>query len=129
MKVYAKHEGDVLGRVVEARSTAIQSTGSPGTQAVDENSLIRALRSLLVVVEDYPELKAGRNFLELQEELVNTEDRIQAARRFYNGNVRDLNNRVEVVPSNIVASMFGFKKEEFFEIENAIERSAPQVNI
>ena len=77
--------------------------------------------------ENYPQLKANENFLRLQRELVNTEDRIQAARRFFNANVRDLNNRVEMFPSNIVANMYGFKKEEFFEVEEAIVRAASQV--
>jgi LemA protein len=129
VKGYAAHEREVLQRVTEARSRAVASTGSPQSQARDENLLVGALRSLLVVAEGYPDLKANRNFLSLQEELTNTEDRIQAARRFYNANVRDYNNRTEVFPSNFVASMFGFRSAEFFEIESACQRAAPQVNL
>jgi LemA protein len=129
VKGYASHERETLERVVELRNRALASTGSPVSQAADENQLVGALRSLMAVAEAYPDLKASRNFLALQEELVNTEDRIQAARRFYNANVRDLNTRVEVFPSNVVALLFGFQKKEFFEIENAVERAAPQVRV
>ena len=80
-------------------------------------------------MENYPDLKASQNFLKLQQELANTEDRIQAARRFYNANVRDLNTRIEVIPSNLVASMFNFQKQEYFEIESPFERIAPKVQI
>jgi len=129
VKGYARHERDLLERVVEARTKAAASTGSPQTQALDENVFVGALRSLLAVVEDYPDLKASESFLKLQEELVNTEDRIQAVRRFYNANVRDYNNRTEVFPSNIVAGMLGFAREEFFEVETACERAAPVVDV
>ena len=129
VKGYAKHEREVLDQVVQARNRAVASTGSPGSQAMDENAFIGSLRSLFAVVENYPDLKASGNFLKLQEELANTEDRIQAVRRFYNGNVRDYNNRIEVIPSNIVARFFGFEMEEFFEIENVSERASPQVGI
>jgi len=129
VKGYASHEREVFERVTEARSRAVASMGSPAAQAADENILIGALRSLMAVVENYPDLKANQNFLALQGELVNTEDRIQAARRFYNANVRDYNTRVEVIPSNIVAALFTFPKQEFFEIESACERAAPKVAI
>jgi LemA protein len=129
VKGYAKHEREVFESVTEARSRAISSTGSPQAQAKEENALVGTLRSLFAVVEKYPDLKASGNFLKLQEELANTEDRIQAARRFYNANVRDINIRVEVLPSNLVANVFGFKREEFFEIERACERAAPEVKI
>jgi LemA protein len=129
VKGYASYEKETLQRVVEARNLAVASTGSPASQARDENTLIGALKSLFVVVEKYPDLKASGNFLKLQEELANTEDRIQAARRFYNANVRDLNTRIEVVPSNIIAGIFKFQKEEFFEIESAVERATPAVQI
>lgn len=129
VKGYAKHEREVLERVVEARSRAVASTGSPASQARDENVLVGALSSLLVVVENYPDLKASRNFLDLQQELTNTEDRIQAVRRFYNANVRDFNNRIEVIPSNLVAGMFGFQTAEFFEIESVAQRVAPKVDL
>lgn len=129
VKGYAKHEREVLERVTQARAAAAASHGSPGSQARDENVLVSSLRQLLAVAENYPDLKASKNFLELQHELVNTEDRIQRARRFFNGNVRDYNNRVEQVPSNIIANTFHFRKEEFFEIDNAVERIAPEVKI
>ena len=129
VKGYASYEKETLQRVVEARNLAVASTGSPASQARDENALISALKSLFVVVEKYPDLKASGNFLKLQQELANTEDRIQAARRFYNANVRDLNTRIEVVPSNIIAGIFKFQKEEFFEIDSAVERVAPSVQI
>jgi len=123
---YASHERETLEAVIEARTTAVASTGSPEQQALDENVLVGALRQLFAVVEAYPELKANENFLRLQNELTVTEDRIQAARRFYNGNVRDLNTRIEVFPSNLIASTFGFRPETFFEIDDA-ERAVPQV--
>lgn len=129
VKGYAKHEREVLEQVTQARAAAVDSQGSPASQAKDENALVSSLRKLLAVAENYPDLKASKNFLELQHELTNTEDRIQRARRFYNGNVRDYNNKVQSVPSNAIAGMFHFKPEEFFEIENAIERQTPEVKI
>jgi LemA protein len=129
VKGYAAHEREVLQAVVEARGRAVASTGSPAEQAADENVLIGAVRQLLVVSEGYPELRASRNFLALQQELANTEDRIQAARRFYNANVRDLNTRIEVFPSNLVAGMFGFQCVQFFEIEDAVVRRPPVVDL
>ncbi len=129
VKGYAQHEKDVLERVIQARNAAVSSTGSPSSQAVDENALVRTLRNLFVVVENYPDLKANQNFLQLQGELVNTEDRIQRMRRIYNANVRDLNNRVEVVPSNLVARLFGFQQREYFEIETAAMREMPTVKL
>jgi len=96
-------------------------------KAKAENFLSSTLKSLFAVVENYPELKASQNFLELQRELRDTEDKIQAARRFYNTNVRDLNIKIEVFPANLVAKKFGFKKMEFFEIEEAAAREVPKV--
>ena len=125
VKGYATHEREVIEQVTQARSAAVASQGSPSSQARDENVLVGTLRQLLAVVENYPDLKASQNFLKLQEELVNTEDRIQRARRFYNGNVRDYNNRVELFPSALVAGCLGFKEREFFEIKVAVEREAP----
>ena len=125
VKGYARHERETLDAVIRARSAALASTGSPQSQARDENVLVQSLRHLFAIVEGYPQLKASENFLHLQQELANTEDRIQAARRFYNANVRDMNTRTGVFPSNIVAGMFGFKQEEFFEIEDAGVRAAP----
>jgi LemA protein len=123
---YAAHEREVLQSVTEARTRAVAATGAPGLQAAEENVLIDALKRLLVVVEHYPDLKASAHFLELQRELANTEDRIQAARRFYNANVRDMNTRIEAFPSNLIAAMFRFRRQEFFEIADAGIRSAPQ---
>ena len=129
VKGYAQHEMETLTRVTEARNRALASTGSPESQARDENTFVDSIRQIFAVVERYPDLKANKHFLELQGELANTENRIQAARRFFNANVRDLNNRVEVVPSNLIASIFGFEKEEYFEIEDAGVRAPPSVKI
>ncbi len=108
---YAAHEREVFERVTELRNRCAANNGPVADQSRDEVQLVDALKQLLVVVENYPQLKADQNFLKLQTELVNTEDRIQAARRFYNGNVRDYRNKCETFPSNLVAEMFGFKSE------------------
>ena len=126
---YAAHERGVLEEVTRLRQACVAETGAPERQAEIENQLVRAIRQLLVRVENYPDLKANQNFLDLQRELANTEDRIQAARRFYNGNVRELGNAVESFPSNIVAGMFGFARREFFEVEDTGIRTAPQVHL
>ena len=124
VKGYATHERSLFQAVTEARARAIASTGSPSSQAVDENRLIGTLKSLFAVSERYPDLKASDNFLRLQRELVDTEDRIQAARRFYNGNVKDLNTRCEIFPSNLIARLFGFTRADYFEVES-LEVRAP----
>jgi LemA protein len=129
VKGYAQHERQVFQLVTDARAKAIASTGSPASQAQDENVLVGSLRQLFGVVENYPDLKTSRNFLKLQTQLVETEDRIQAARRFYNGNVRDLNTLVQSFPSNLIAAMFGFTNEEFFDIEEVSHRLALQIRI
>ena len=129
VKGYAKHEREVLDRVVQARQTAMANHGSPESQAHDENVLIGSLRQLFAVSESYPELKASRNFLQLQEELARTENRIQRARRFYNANVRDLANRIEMFPSNMIAGMFNFTKREFFEIDDPTAREVPKTSM
>ena len=121
VKGYAAHEREVLERVVALRNRCAANQGPPAAQAVDENQLVEALKRLLVVVENYPQLKADQHFLKLQEELINTEDRLQAARRFYNGNVRDYRNKCESFPSNLVAGMFGFKPEDYFSVEPAVK--------
>ena len=126
---YAKHEREVLERVTEARTRAVASTGSPASQAQDENALVGALKQLFAVVEGYPDLKASQNFLALQHQLTETEDRIQAARRFYNANVRDYNNRCQMFPTNLMAGVFKFEPAEFFEIESAVQREAPKVDL
>ena len=117
VKGYAAHESGVFERVTEARS-AIMSASGVKESAAAENMLEGALKSLFAVAEAYPDLKANENFLQLQNELVDTEDKIQAARRFYNGGVRDLNTKIEQFPTNLVASMFKFAKREFFEVED-----------
>jgi LemA protein len=127
---YAAHEREVLENVTRARANAAQATGSPAEQAAAEGPFVAALRQLFAVVENYPDLKANQNFLALQNELTNTEDRLQTARRFYNANVRDYNQRVKQVPSNIIASMFNFEEEEFFEVDESLrgEAGVPQVD-
>lgn len=128
VKGYAAHERVTLEAVVAARDRARNSTGSPASQAADEKSLVDSMQKLLAVAEAYPDLKASENFLALQLELANTEDRIQAARRFYNANVRDLNTRIEVFPSNLIASLFNFRLAEFFEVESAVVRKVVDVS-
>lgn len=127
VKGYAAHEKETLERVIKARNVAMENHGSPESQAKDENVLVGALRQVFALAESYPQLKANENFLHLQEELANTEDRIQRSRRFYNANVRDLNNRIDVFPSNLIASSFGFGKREYFEIEDAVVREPVRV--
>jgi LemA protein len=126
---YATHEREVFENVTKARAAATAATGTPASQAAAEGPLVAALRQLLAVAENYPELKANENFLALQSELANTEDRLQTSRRFYNANVRQYNERVQQFPSTIIAKMFRFEQEEYFEIEEALrEAGAPQVN-
>ena len=126
VKGYATHEKEVFEKVTEARSAIMDAKGVKDT-AEAENMLEGALKSLFAVAEAYPDLKANQNFMQLQQELVDTEDKIQASRRFYNGGVRDLNTRIQRFPANIVAGMFGFQAKEFFEvadrasIENPVE--------
>ena len=126
VKGYAAHEEEVFTKVTEARANAINAT-TVHDQGVAENMLAGALKSLFAVAENYPELKANENFLQLQNELVDTEDKIQSARRFYNGVVRDLNTKIQQFPAKIVAQMFKFKPEEFFEIEEEGEREPVEV--
>ena len=126
---YASHERTVFENVTRARAAAASATGSPAEQAAAEGPFVAALRQLFAVVENYPDLKANTNFLALQQELANTEDRLQTSRRFYNANVRQYNERVGQFPSMIIANMFKFEEEEFFEIEEALrEAGPPQVN-
>lgn len=129
VKGYAAHERETLELVTQARGAALASQGSPASQARDENVLVDSLKRLLAVVESYPDLKASGHFLNLQKQLVETEDRIQRARRFYNANVRDYNNRVQVIPSALVARPCGFKEREYFEVSSAVERQAPAVKV
>jgi LemA protein len=118
VKGYATHEKEVLQNVTEARSNAMQAQGVK-EQAQAENVFQDALKSLFAVSESYPDLKANQNFLELQNELVDTEDKIQAARRFYNGSVRDLNIKIKTFPTIVFAGMLGFSVREFFEVDDA----------
>jgi len=127
VKGYASHEKGVFEKVTELRSQAIAAQG-PAEQAKAENMLTQALRSVFAVAENYPELRASENFGQLQGTLAEIEDKIQAARRYYTAVVRDYNTKVHVVPSNIVASLFGFKDREYFELESAEERKAPKVD-
>lgn len=124
VKGYATHEREVFENVTKARAMATAATGSPAEQAAAEGPLVAALRQLLAVAEAYPDLKANQNFLALQSELSNTEDRLQTARRFYNANVRDYNRRVQSFPSMIVARFGGFKEEEFFEVDESLRGDA-----
>ena len=126
VKGYATHEKETFDKVVEARSKAMSATGLK-EKGEAENALSGTLKSLFALSESYPELKASVNFLELQKELTDTEDKIQASRRFYNGNVLDFNTKLETFPSNIIAQMFGFKVSEFFAVEEG-EKAAPKVS-
>jgi LemA protein len=117
VKGYASHEAKVFEGVTAARSAAMGATGM-AQKAEAENQLAGALKSLFAVAEAYPDLKANENFKDLQDELVDTEDKIQAARRFYNGSVRDYNTKLQVLPTSLLAGMMGFTKREFFEVDN-----------
>jgi LemA protein len=126
---YTEHERGTLQKVVELRDKALRSRGSAASQAVDESALLIGLKGLFAVVENYPELKADTHFLALQKELANTEDRIAAARRFFNGNVRDLNVLRDSFPASVISGMFSVKPATYFELENAAERVVPRVEI
>jgi LemA protein len=125
VKGYAKHEEGTFTKVTEARSQAMQAQ-TPAEHAAAENMLTQTLKSLFAVSESYPELRASDNFLHLQRELVDAEDKIQASRRFYNGNVRDFNTKIQVFPNNLLAGMLGFKKYEFFDAPDDVH-NAPEV--
>jgi LemA protein len=125
VKGYATHEREVLERVIELRNRCAAHSGANTQAQREEQELVDNLKRVIALAESYPQLKADQHFLKLQDELVNTEDRIQAARRFYNGNVRDYRNKCESFPSNIVASMFGFKPAEYFDVEPAVRQEVP----
>lgn len=127
VKGYARHESSVFENVTKARTAAMGAQTLP-EHAQAENMLSGALKSLFAVAEAYPELKASQNFAMLQDELTDAEDKIQAARRFYNGNVRDFNTALQVFPTNLIAGPFGFAAREFFELESPAERNAPKVS-
>lgn len=127
VKGYAAHERSLFEEVTAARAAAAQPASGPAEQAAREDALSGALGRLFAVAEAYPALRASENFAQLQGELTNTEDRIAAGRRFYNANVRAMNTKVETFPSNLVAGMFGFTQQEYFETTDAA-RTAPRVN-
>ncbi len=127
VKGYATHESSVFENVTKARSAAM-GAGNIEEKGKAENMLSGALKSIFALAEAYPDLKANQNFLGLQEELSDTENKIQAARRFYNTNVRDLNTRVESFPNNIIAGLFRFSTMEFFQLEEGVAREPVRVN-
>jgi LemA protein len=127
VKGYAQHERDTLQTVLEARNRAEANHGAVGSQAQDEQQLVRAARQLFAVAEAYPELKASQHFTSLQQELINTEDRIAAARRFYNANVRDYNVARTTFPTMLVSGLGDFPPADFFEVEEITVRQAPAV--
>jgi len=124
---YAKHEREVLAMVVQLRNRALANHGTATEQAVDENALQIGVKRLFAVAEAYPQLKADAHFLALQQELANCEDRIAAARRFFNANVRDMNQLCDCFPSNVAAGLFGFERTTYFELASDAERVVPRV--
>ena len=127
VKGYMTHEKDVLENVTKARSAVMSADGDPLKRADAENQLSGTLKTLFAVAENYPDLKANTNFLDLQREIADTENKIQASCRFYNGNVRELSIALNMFPSNMVAKIFGFKEMQFFEVENEEERKNVKV--
>jgi LemA protein len=128
VKSYSNYEKELLQNITGLRSKTME-LNSPSEKAKPESELSGMLKNLLAVVENYPDLKANRNFLSLQQQLTEVEDQVQYARRYYNGAVRDYNTLVQSFPSNILASVFNFKEEPFFEISLATERETPGVSI
>jgi len=124
VKGYASHESATLEKVIQARNMALNAR-STKEQAEAENMISSSLKSIFALSENYPDLKANTNFLELQRELSDTENKIQASRRFYNGNVRDLNIALETFPSNLIAGIFGFSKMEFFDLSGTPDEREP----
>jgi len=127
VKGYATHESQAFENVTKARAAAISggASGSLHDKAVNENMLSGALKSIFAIAEAYPELKANTNFMELQRELSDTENKIQASRRFYNSNVMELNSKIDMFPTNIIAGVFSFKKTEFFDLDEAPAQREP----
>ncbi|WP_137122153.1 LemA family protein [Segeticoccus rhizosphaerae] len=128
VKGYAAHEKGTLEGVMQARSAAMAGGAGPAAAAQNENMLTQALGRLFAVAEAYPDLKANQNFLALQNELAATEDRIAAGRRYYNANVRQLNTKVETIPTNIIAGIAHITRAEYFEVEEQAQREAPSVD-
>lgn len=129
VKGYATHEKETLERVIQARNMAMSTTGDPEQQAASENMLTGALKSLFALSEDYPDLKANTQFLKLQDDLAESEDLIQKARRYYNGSVRDLNVLIQQFPSNLVAGMVDYEAAEYFEIDDADAAARKPVDV
>ena len=124
VKGYVKHERETLEKVTQMRQFAVQQTGAPGEQARAENMLTGALKSLFAVSENYPDLKASQNFVDLQNELTDTENKVQAARRFYNSTIQDYNTMLAQFPYNIIGSVFNFVERDFFELETDEKEAA-----
>jgi LemA protein len=129
VKGYAKHEAELLERVVQLRNQAMANRGSAASQATDENALLRGMKSVFAVAEAYPQLKSDANFRALQEELAITEDRIAAARRFFNANVRELRNLREGFPTGVVGGAMGIELPTFFELDDQNERVVPRLEL
>jgi LemA protein len=128
VKGYTKHESTVFEEIAQTRAQSMTAS-TPQDKGPSENALSQQLKSLFAVAESYPDLKASQNFIDLQKSLSEIEDQIQYARRYYNGSVRDFNILIQTFPNNTLAGVFGFKPQEFFEIELATERSAPEVDL
>lgn len=125
---YAAHERQLFADIAEKRAQALAAGDDPGKRGAAESELSRPVGRLMALAEGYPDLKASQNFLDLQQQLADTEDKIEMARRFYNGAVRELNIAAETFPSNLVAGLFGVGKRAYFEIENATDRAVPSIN-
>ena len=128
VKGYMSHEREVFENVTKTRTEAMSTSGNPVEKAEKENALANTLKTLFAVSENYPDLKANANFLDLQRELADTENKIQASRRFYNGNVRDLNIKIESFPTNLVVGILNFSKMDFFEASTEAEKEPVKVN-
>jgi len=129
VKGFAKHERELFERVTQLRNQAMANRGSASSQASDESALLIGLKSVFALAENYPQLRSDRHFLELQQQLALTEDRIAAARRFFNANVRDMNQMREMFPTSILAAMFNFEKPSYFELDSDAERVVPRVSV
>ena len=128
VKGYMSHEREVFENVTKTRTEAMSASGDPIEKAEKENALSGTLKTLFAVSENYPDLKANANFLDLQRELADTENKIQASRRFFNANVRDLNIKIESFPTNFIAGMLGFSKMDFFAVTSEAEKEPVKVN-
>ncbi|MCA6079914.1 MAG: LemA family protein [Endomicrobium sp.] len=129
VKGYASHEKNTLSDVIKARNTAMQNMGNISDKAQAENALSGTLKSLFALSENYPNLKANQNFLELQRELADTENKIQSSRRFYNSNVLAINTKLELFPSNIIGSVFGFRKHDLFKLDDTEQGAKKPVKV